>query len=165
MQRESPSGSFGSGGLSDKGEKMIRKVTQNDRELFVTLSEEFFSSDAVYHSIPTEFHEKSFDELMRSDEYIEAFILERDGAPAGYALIAKTFSHEAGGKVVWIEELYVREQYRGHGLGKAFFAYMDENCPAARHRLEIEPDNVRAKKLYSSLGYEKLPYAQMIKGK
>ncbi len=144
--------------------KMIRKINPNDRNLFVTLSKEFYSTDAVAHTIPQEYHEKSFDELMRSDEYIECFIFEQAGDAAGYALIAKTFSAEAGGTVAWLDELYVRQQYRGHGLGKAFFKYMEENCPAARYRLEIEPDNLRAKKLYSSLGYKDLPYAQMIKG-
>ncbi len=101
---------------------------------------------------------------MRSDEYIECFIFEHEGETAGYALIAKTFSPEAGGVVVWIEELYVREGFRGKGLGKAFFAYMEQNYNVSRYRLEVEPDNVRAKKLYSALGYKKLPYEQMIKG-
>lgn len=143
---------------------MIRRIDPNDRNLFVTLSKEFYSTDAVSHTIPHEYHEKSFDELMRSGEYIECFIFEQDGETAGYALIAKTFSPEAGGVVVWIEELYVRESFRGKGLGKAFFKYMEKNYPAARYRLEIEPENLRAKKLYSSLGYKELPYAQMIKG-
>lgn len=143
---------------------MIRRINPDDRKLFVTLSKEFYSSDAVAHTIPTEYHEKSFDELMRSDEYIECFIFEQNTEPAGYALIAKTFSAEAGGIAVWLDELYVRPQYRGKGLGKAFFRYMEDNYPAARYRLEIEPDNLRAKKLYSSLGYKELPYAQMIKG-
>ena len=143
---------------------MLRKITLNDRETYIALSEEFYSSDAVSHSIPVEFHKNSFDELMRSDEYIECFIFEHEGETAGYALIAKTFSPEAGGVVVWIEELYVREGFRGKGLGKAFFAYMDQNYNVSRYRLEVEPDNVRAKKLYSALGYKKLPYEQMIKG-
>ena len=143
---------------------MLRKITPNDRETYIALSEEFYSSDAVSHSIPVEFHKNSFDELMRSDEYIECFILEHEGDTAGYALIAKTFSPEAGGVVVWIEELYVREGFRGKGLGKAFFAYMEQNYNVSRYRLEVEPDNVRAKKLYSALGYKKLPYEQMIKG-
>ena len=143
---------------------MLRKITPNDREAYTALSEEFYSSDAVSHSIPVEFHKNSFDELMRSDEYIECFIFEHEGETAGYALIAKTFSPEAGGVVVWIEELYVREGFRGKGLGKAFFAYMEQNYNVSRYRLEVEPDNVRAKKLYSALGYKKLPYEQMIKG-
>ena len=143
---------------------MLRKITPNDRETYIALSEEFYSSDAVSHSIPVEFHKNSFDELMRSDEYIECFIFEHEGETAGYALIAKTFSPEAGGIVVWIEELNVREGFRGKGLGKAFFAYMEQNYNVSRYRLEVEPDNVRAKKLYSALGYKKLPYEQMIKG-
>ena len=143
---------------------MLRKITPNDRETYIALSEEFYSSDAVSHSIPVEFHKNSFDELMRSDEYIECFIFEHEVETAGYALIAKTFSPEAGGVVVWIEELYVREGFRGKGLGKAFFAYMEQNYNVSRYRLEVEPDNVRAKKLYSALGYKKLPYEQMIKG-
>ena len=143
---------------------MLRKITPNDRETYIALSEEFYSSDAVSHSIPVEVHKNSFDELMRSDEYIECFIFEHEGETAGYALIAKTFSPEAGGVVVWIEELYVREGFRGKGLGKAFFAYMEQNYNVSRYRLEVEPDNVRAKKLYSALGYKKLPYEQMIKG-
>ena len=143
---------------------MLRKITPNDRETYIALSEEFNPSDAVSHSIPVEFHKNSFDELMRSDEYIECFIFEHEGETAGYALIAKTFSPEAGGVVVWIEELYVREGFRGKGLGKAFFAYMEQNYNVSRYRLEVEPDNVRAKKLYSALGYKKLPYEQMIKG-
>ena len=42
---------------------------------------------------------------------------------------------------------------------------MDEQIApkVMRLRLEIEPDNLRAKKLYLALGYEDLPYAQMIK--
>ena len=143
---------------------MLRKITPNDRETYIALSEEFYSSDAVSHSIPVEFHKNSFDELMRSDEYIECFIFEHEGETAGYALIAKTFSPEAGGVVVWIEELYVREGFRGKGLGKAFFADMEQNYNVSSYSVEVEPDNVRAKKLYSALGYKKLPYEQMIKG-
>lgn len=70
---------------------MIRRIDPNDRNLFVTLSKEFYSTDAVSHTIPHEYHKNSFDELMRSDEYIECFIFEQDGETAGYALIAKLF--------------------------------------------------------------------------
>ena len=143
---------------------MLRKITPNDRETYIALSEEFYSSDAVSHSIPVKFHKNCSADLMRSYEYIECFIFEHEGETAGYALIAKTFSPEAGGVVVWIEELYVREGFRGKGLGKAFFAYMEQNYNVSRYRLEVEPDNVRAKKLYSALGYKKLPYEQLIKG-
>ena len=103
--------------------------------------------------------------MMRSQDYVKAYILEKDGQAAGYGLTSYTFSQEAGGKAVWLEELYIRPQFRCHGLGKEFFAYVDEQIApkVMRLRLEIEPDNLRAKKLYLAMGYEDLPYAQMIK--
>ena len=46
---------------------------------------------------------------------------------AGYGLIAKTFSQEAGGMVYWLEELYILEEYRSKGLGSEYFRYMEEH--------------------------------------
>mgnify|MGYP002740687863 FL=1 len=34
---------------------------------------------------------------------------------------------------------------------------------AARFRLEVEPDNEGARRLYGRLGYEELPYVQMVR--
>ena len=48
------------------------------------------------------------------------------------------------------------------GLGREFFSFLHKNRPAARYRLEVEPDNERAIALYSSLGFTVLPYGQMI---
>ena len=53
--------------------------------------------------------------------------------------------------------------YKRQGLGSAFFAWLEQNVPAVRYRLEAEPDNARAMALYKRLGYEVLPYVQMIK--
>lgn len=64
---------------------------------------------------------------------------------------------------MWIEEIYVRPEFRQKGLGKTFFEALDRIQPAARYRLEIEPDNQRAERLYRSLGFEPLPYRQMVK--
>ena len=83
----------------------------------------------------------------------------------GYALLAKTWSQEAGGLAIWVEELYLRPEARGKGMGTAFFAWLLENRPAARYRLETEPDNVRAKALYRRQGFEFLNYESFILGK
>lgn len=67
--------------------------------------------------------------------------------------------------MVWVEELYVKEPYRSKGLGKEFFAFLDQlfQQKVQRLRLEVEPDNVRARKLYGNIGYEVLDYLQMVK--
>ena len=139
----------------------IRKITPADRELYLQLLWEFYHSEAVLHPVPADHMERSFDELMRSEDYLQCCILEQDGETAGYALLAKTWSVEAGGVVVWLEELYIRTAFRGQGTGSAFLEYMKREIPAARYRLEVEPDNHQAKALYGRHGFEIFPYQQM----
>lgn len=144
---------------------MIRKLEQKDRALYLEMTQEMYHSNAVLHSIPAEYCEKTFEELMRSEQYALGFLIEYQERPAGYALLAKTFSQEAGGMVIWIEEIYIRPEFRSKGLGKEFFAYLHENMDesVARLRLETEFENTKAKKLYANLGFEELEYAQMVK--
>ena len=143
---------------------MLRKLKKEDRALFLQLSQEFYDSPAVAHPVPRAFHERAFEELMRSEEYAVCYLLTDDETPAGYALLQKTYSREAGGMCIWIDEIYLRPAFRGKGLGKEFFAFA-ETLGAARLRLEAEPDNARAIKLYTALGFHPLPYLQMIKDK
>ena len=144
---------------------MILKLTENHRDLYIRMAEEFYSSDAVLHPIPRAYIERTADEALQSDAYAEIYLLECEGEPAGYGLTARTFSQEAGGSVLWIEELYIREQFRSRGLGREFFSYIEEKNKdrTARIRLEVEEENTRAASLYERLGYEKLDYKQMIK--
>lgn len=144
---------------------MIRKLNAADKELYLKLAKEFYCSDAVCHNIPAQFMENTFSELMSSNRYLECFILENDGIAAGYALLAKTYSQEGGGIVVWVEEIYILPQFQGKGLGTEFFKFLHEwsKSNVARLRLEVEPENYSAIKLYSRLGFEPLEYRQMVK--
>ena len=142
---------------------MIRRITKNDREIYLQMAWEFYHSEAVLHPVPDDNYPRAFDEMMRSDAYMIGLIFEIEDQIAGYALLCKTYSQEAGGMAVWIDELYVRPEFRGRGTGKAFFAELEKIVPAARYRLEIEPDNARAEKLYRSMGFDVLGYRQMVK--
>ncbi len=144
---------------------MVRKVELGDRDAYIGLVQQFYDSDAVQHTIPRENIEATFDEMMRSDVYAQGYLLIHNDKPAGYALIAKTFSCEGGGLTVWIEEAFICAQYRSLGLGRALFAAIEaEYGPSlARMRLEITPDNLRAKSLYQKLGFQEFPYLQMVK--
>lgn len=144
----------------------IRKITSEDRDFFIAASKAFYASAAVAHDVPASYHLTTFEELMNSEVYQSGYILAVDGVSAGYALVSKTFSHEAGGTVWWLEELYILPEYRGKGLGRSYFDFIEKAASengVRRLRLEVEPDNTRAAKLYSDLGYKPLNYAQMLK--
>lgn len=144
---------------------MIRKAQKSDEQQILTMMEEFYSSPAVLHKVPQFYFQKTFQEICNGSPYCDLYLLETAAGVAGYALLAKTYSNEAGGLVVWIEEIYVREPFRGCGLGKEFFAVLERDYggSVARFRLEVEEDNVEAILLYKRLGFEPLPYRQMIR--
>lgn len=144
---------------------MIRKLEEKDRQLYIEMAREFYHSDAVLHPVPDSHFAKTAAEALSGGGCAEIFILEYDSAAAGYALTARSFSQEAGGVVVWIEEIYIREPYRSKGLGREFFNYIEKekDRDTVRIRLEVEEKNERAKSLYRQLGYEVLDYVQMIK--
>jgi len=144
---------------------MIRKVKETDRQCYIEMVKSFYNSEAVCHEIPVSHIQAAFDEMMRSDVYMEGFILEVEGETAGYANIAKTFSCEGGGLTVWAEEVFILPKFRCKGLGRELFGFLEQyyGDKLARMRLEVTDENERAAKLYRSLGFESLEYRQMVK--
>ncbi|HZK39325.1 MAG TPA: GNAT family N-acetyltransferase [Clostridia bacterium] len=146
---------------------MIRKLKATDKSEYLDMVAAFYSSDAVSHKVEPWHFAETFEELMRSDTYTECYILERDNDIGGYVLLLKTFSQEAGGLTVWVEELYVKPNFRSAGLGTEFFRFLDKNIfpNVKRLRLEVEKENKRAISLYKRYGFKTLDYMQMIKGR
>ncbi|MCR5484871.1 MAG: GNAT family N-acetyltransferase, partial [Clostridiales bacterium] len=92
------------------------------------------------------------------------YIIEHEGKPAGYGIISEKFETEVGGITVWIEDVYVKSEYRGRGLGGEFLSFLIDNFKgkAKRLRLDVEDDNTAAIGLYKKFGFDILPYQQMI---
>lgn len=145
----------------------IRRFEAQDRELYLELVKAFYDSPAVLHSIPVEYMERTFDEMIRSDVYVDGFLISTDeDKPMGYALTSKTFSQECGGLAIWFEEMSILPAFQGHGVGSKVFEWIEEYYPKwARIRLEVERDNMGAIRLYNRIGYQELAYYQMVKDK
>lgn len=142
----------------------IQRLTAADEPIFYEMCEEFFHSSAVSHPIPMAHHVATFQELLQSDTYLFGYLMEVDGKPAGFAILNQMMQQEAGGIIIWVECLYVREAFRSQGIGRQFLQFVAEKWKgkAKQLRLEVEPDNVRAKALYERMGYKVLPYQEMI---
>ena len=55
-------------------------------------------------------------------------IAELDGAPVGFALWFYNLSTFTGRHGIYLEDLYVRPETRGHGAGKALLANLARRC-------------------------------------
>ncbi|MBQ8863027.1 MAG: GNAT family N-acetyltransferase [Clostridia bacterium] len=136
----------------------IRKITAADREIYISMAKDFYASPAVLENIPEENITRSFCEFLGGTPYGDAFVFEESGSVIGYGVLAYTYSQEAGGKVVWLEEIYVSSAYRGRGYGSEFIDFVLKEIPAARYRLETEPENEKAAALYRRKGFELFEY-------
>ena len=91
-------------------------------------------------------------------------MFEQGSALAGYAMISKGYTTEYGGLWIWLEDLYIKPEYRRQGLGSALFGYLEERYPeAVRFKLEVERENEGAIKTYERSGYGISPYFEMTK--
>jgi ribosomal protein S18 acetylase RimI-like enzyme len=75
---------------------------------------------------------------------------------AGYFVLTFCFSLEFNGKFALLDELYVREPFRGRHLGQAVIAFAESVCKQAgvrALRLEVGRENEAAQALYRSCGF------------
>ncbi len=143
---------------------MIRDIRPEERELFLTLCHDFYHSPAVSHPVPDRNFEQTFALAIEGSPYVRVLMLLADETPAGFAILSLTHSNEAGGLCVQIEDLMVKSEFRGHGLGSEFFRFLEAAYPhAARFRLEVMEDNAGAIRLYERQGFVQITYRQMIK--
>ncbi len=146
-------------------DKRLRFMKETDWELYLEMATAFYNTPGVLHTIPEEHFKKTFDGILNGDPYINAYMIQFEKKPAGYCLLSHTWSQEGGGLTVWVEEIYVSPEFRGHKLAekalRALFELYDDT--AARFRLEVTADNKIAKKIYYKLGFKMLDYQQMIK--
>ncbi len=61
-------------------------------------------------------------QLFGAQPAAEVLIGEVDGEPAGFALFFHNFSTFLGKRGLYLEDLFVRPEFRGHGLGKHLMA-------------------------------------------
>ena len=127
----------------------FRRIRPQEGELYARFVHDFYASDGVDHPIPAEYIQRAFAEICRGDDYLICYILEENGAPAGYALLAKMYAQEAGGMAVWLDEFYLDPAFRGRGIGAAFLQW-------------LVPSHDRVKAMYARAGFLKMPYDQMV---
>lgn len=141
----------------------IRSVAAKDQEEFLAMCSDFYSGDAAIHPIGRGAMLRTFEEALAGNPFLRIVIFQQEKETAGYCQLSFTYSNEAGGLTVLVEEVYVKPEYQGRGLGSAFFAWLFEEYPQAkRFRLEVCEKNPGAERLYKRLGFEPLEYRQMI---
>ena len=144
-------------------ESKIRFMAEGDRREVIDMMRGFYASPAVFSNGSEEIFEADFNNCIGDSPFLEGFIFEVDGKVGGYGMVARSFSTEFGKPCIWIEDIFIKSEYRGLGIGSGFIRYVEERYPGCIFRIEVEEENERAVRVYKKCGYSALPYMEMKK--
>ena len=141
----------------------IKKIQREEKQEVINMMRTFYATPFVSTNGSEEIFEANLDACISESPYLEGYVFQENGEILGYGMLAKSFSTEFGKPCIWVEDLYIKDEYRGRGIGSNFFKFIEELYPDHLFRLEVESENERALRVYKYMGYEFLPYLEMKK--
>ncbi len=127
-------------------------MTESDRRHILEMMKVFYASPAVLSSGSEEIFKADIDNCISECPYLEGYVFENSNGIQGYSMVAKSFSTELGKPCIWIEDIYIKEEYRGLGIGSLFLNYIERKYPNSVFRPEVEAENLRALNVYRKCG-------------
>lgn len=130
-----------------------RPAASDDAAVLMEMIQEFH----VFEHLP--WNEQVVGAVMRllADRDLGRVILAFSGVePAGYVAVTFGYSFEFHGRDALVDELYLREPFRGAGLGSMLLRHAEDACRAegiAAVHLEVDRSNDRAQRTYRRAGY------------
>jgi GNAT superfamily N-acetyltransferase len=137
----------------------IRWASAADVPLILALIRELAVYEKLAHEVVAT-EERLRENLFGAKPQAEVLIAEWSGEPAGFALFFHNFSTFLGRHGLYLEDLFVREQQRGKGIGKALLIRLagiavERGC--GRFEWAVLDWNTPAQDFYKSLGASPVP--------
>ena len=132
----------------------LREATESDVPLILRFIRDLAEYERLLDAcVATE--ESVRETLFGARRYAEVIIAEWDGEPAGFALFFHNYSTFLARPGIYLEDLFVRPELRGHGIGKALLGRLaalavERNC--GRLEWAVLNWNEPAIGFYKSLG-------------
>ena len=141
----------------------IQKMTEEHAAEVLEMMRVFYTSPAVHTNGSEEIFQNDIDACVGSNPFLDGYVFVEQEKLLGYAMTANSFSTEFGKPCIWIEDLYLKPEARGRGIGMQFLTELEKMQSGVLLRLEAEEENIPAVKLYKKVGFEVLPYLEMKK--
>lgn len=132
----------------------IRAARQGDAALILGLIRALAAYEKLSHEVVATEHDIDT-QLFGAHPHAEALIAEYGGEAIGFALFFHNFSTFLGRPGLYLEDLFVKPEFRGKGFGKQLLARLarlavDRGC--GRFEWAVLDWNTPAIRFYESLG-------------
>lgn len=124
-------------------------------EIITQMMQDFYAIDN--YPIDVEVSKKLFQEFITNEHLGKAWLIYSEEELVGYVILTFVFSFEYGGKIAFLDELYIKEIARGKGIGNTTIQFIKEQAKQLNVKLlylEVENHNENAQKLYLANDFE-----------
>jgi GNAT superfamily N-acetyltransferase len=100
----------------------LRFAEEKDAALILDFIRSLAEYEHLLHMVEAD--EEKLKKYLFQEKMSEVIICEYDNVPAGFALFFHNFSTFLGRPGLFIEDLFVKPEFRGRGLGRLFFSFL-----------------------------------------
>ena len=133
----------------------FKPVEISDIEVITQMMQDFYAIDN--YPMDVEVAKNLFQEFISNDHLGKSWLIYSESEIVGYIILTFIFSFEYGGKIAFVDELFIKETARGKGFGKEAIQFIQQEVPKLSLKLlylEVEPHNENAQKLYLAHDFE-----------
>lgn len=126
-----------------------------DIEIITQMMQDFYAIDN--YPMDVEVAKTLFQEFISNEHLGKSWLMYSKNEIVGYIILAFIFSFEYGGKIAFVDELFIKETARGKGFGKEAIQFIQSEVSKLSLKLlylEVEPHNENAQKLYLAHDFE-----------
>ena len=126
-----------------------------DISTITQMMQDFYAIDN--YPMDVEVAKTLFQEFISNEHLGKSWLIYSENEIVGYIILTFIFSFEYGGKIAFVDELFIKETARGKGFGKEAIQFIQREVPKLSLKLlylEVEPHNENAQKLYLAHDFE-----------
>lgn len=137
-------------------ESIFKPATSDDVEALIVMMRDLYAHDGLA-PLDEATARRALLGVIGDDTLGRVFLILLANEVAGYAVLTFGYSLEFHGRDAFVDEIYLRAEYRGLGIGKRALQFLTDICAAegvnALH-LEVERENTSAQTVYRKFGFE-----------
>ena len=132
----------------------FRTLELPDVPIITQMMQDFYAIDN--YPIDVEITKKLFETFINDQNLGKSFLIYNHSEIVGYIILTFVFSFEYKGRIAFLDELYVNENFRGMGIGNQAIQFIKDEMSRSNLKLiylEVENHNKIAQNLYLEHGF------------
>jgi diamine N-acetyltransferase len=132
----------------------FRLATESDADVLLEFMQTYYVYDG--HGFDREKARMALTALLHDSNFGRVWLILDDDAAVGYIVLCFGYSLEWLGRDAFVDEFYLRDEYRGRGWGRKTMEFVEDEARKAGIRtlhLEVVQQNVTALEVYRKMGF------------